>query len=263
MIEHVMMKISVVTPSYNQAGFIRETIESVLSQNLGKDLEFIVVDGGSTDGTLDILKEYEGQLSWTSEPDQGQADAVNKGVMRASGEIIAWLNSDDIYEEGALAKVRDVFVNNPDCQWLYGKCRIVDGEGQEIMKWVTRYKNLSLKKYSLARLMRENFISQPAVFFRKELFEATGPLDLGLNYALDYDLWLRFGLKSSACVINDYLSRFRRHGESKSETGFKDQFREEYEVCLRYGPSGFSKAIHWFNMHKIVLGYRLISILSR
>lgn len=257
------MKISVITPSFNQVGFIRQTIESVLSQGLGDKLEYIVVDGGSTDGTLDILREYEGRLKWVSGPDRGQADAVNKGISMATGDIIGWLNSDDLYEDGALEKVLQAFGQDPGCSWLYGKCRIIDRDGREIMKWITRYKNRSLRRFSLERLMRENFVSQPAVFFRKELFEKVGPLDLTLNYALDYDLWLRFGLQSPACVADEYLSRFRRHGASKSETGTREQFREEYEVCLRYGPSRYSRIMHWVNMHKIVLGYRSISLMSK
>lgn len=257
------MKISIVIPSYNQAYFIRKTLDSILAQEINHDLEVIVVDGGSDDGTVDILENYGKAIIYISEKDEGQADAVNKGVKKASGDIIGWLNSDDLYEPGALKKVLDRFSDNPDCQWVYGKCRIINEEGGEIMKGITRYKNASLKRYTIGKLYRENFISQPAVFFRKELFMDAGLLDTTLNYALDYDLWLRFAKRSTPCYIDAYLAQFRRHGTSKSETGTRDQFREEYEVCLRYGPSGVSKFIHWINMYKIVLGYRLISLFSK
>lgn len=254
------MKITIVIPSYNQAGFIRETLDSILGQQTDHEVEVIVMDGGSTDGTTDILKEYGERIRWVSEKDEGQSDAVNKGIEKASGEIIGWLNSDDLYEPGSLPEVLDVFARDPDCRWVYGKCRIIDEEGKEIMKWITHYKNLSLKRYSAGKIFRENFISQPAVFFRKDLFEEAGPLDTTLNYAMDYDLWLRFAKRSKPCYIDRYLARFRRHGSSKSETGTREQFREEYVVCLRYGPSRYSKFMHWFNMYKIVLGYRFINL---
>ncbi len=257
------MKISIVIPSYNQAGFIRETLDSILDQQINHDLEIVVMDGGSNDATTDILKEYGERIRWVSEKDEGQSDAVNKGIEKASGEVVGWLNSDDLYEQGALQKVLDTFATNPECRWAYGKCRIIDEEGKEIMKWITRYKNLSLKRYSTGKLFRENFISQPAVFFRKDLFEESGPLDTTLNYAMDYDLWLRFAKLSRPCFINEYLAKFRRHGSSKSETGTRDQFREEYEVCLRHGSSRYSKFMHWLNMYKIVLGYRFINLFSK
>jgi GT2 family glycosyltransferase len=181
----------------------------------------------------------------------------------ATGEIIGWLNSDDLYLPGALKAVTDYFRDHPECSWVYGRCRIVDSNGKERWKWITRYKNARLKKFTYAKLLRENFISQPAVFFRKDLFEKAGSLNLDLHYAMDYDLWLRFGQISPAGVINLDLSSFRRHGTSKSETGFRDQFYEQYAVAKKYGPSVFNRAAHRFNIFKIITSYRLISLFFR
>jgi glycosyltransferase involved in cell wall biosynthesis len=252
------MKISIVTPSYNQGAFIGQTIQSILSQGID-DLEFIVADGGSTDGTLEILKQHEGKVTWFSEPDRGMADAINKGIARATGDIIGWLNTDDIYLDGTLNFVKDYFSEHPDCQWLCGKCRIIDKNGREIWKYATWYKNLFLKKFSYRNLLRENFISQPAVFFRKDLIGKVGPLNTGLRFAMDYDLWLRFGKVAPAHFTGRYLSLFRRHGESKSVNDFKEQFLEQYRVALSNNPGFIDRKIHLFNIYKIILVYMLIN----
>jgi glycosyltransferase involved in cell wall biosynthesis len=289
------MKISIITPSFNQLSFLKETMESIHSQVVDVEVEHIVMDGGSTDGTVEYLKSSGGQVVrgaggqvvrwsggqvvrgaggqvvrgsggqviWWSGKDGGQADAVNKGIAKAIGDIIGWLNSDDLYLPGTLQAVADHFRQNPDCRWLYGRCTIIDKDGKERWKWITGYKNSRLKKFTYSKLLRENFISQPAVFFRKELFEEAGPLDLSLHYAMDYDLWLRFARISPACVINRELSSFRRHGTSKSETGFKDQFFEQYAVAVKNKPSLFNRAAHRFNIFKIITSYRILGLFSR
>lgn len=175
------------------------------------------------------------------------------------GEIIGWLNSDDLYLPGTLQSVADYFRDHPGCRWVYGRCRIIDSSGKEQWKWITRYKNVRLKKFTYEKLLRENFISQPAVFFRKDLFEEAGLLNLDLHYAMDYDLWLRFSRISPAGVINKDLASFRRHGSSKSETGYRGQFFEQYAVAQKYGPSFFNRAAHRFNIFKIITSYRVIN----
>lgn len=258
-----MNKISIITPSFNQVSFLKETVQSIHSQVVDLEIEHIIVDGGSTDGTVEYLQELGDQVIWWSGKDKGQADAVNKGIRMATGEIIGWLNSDDLYLPGSLQAVVDHFGKHPGCRWLYGRCRIIDKSGKERWKWITSYKNARLKKFTYTKLLRENFISQPAVFFRKDLFEEAGPLDLGLHYAMDYDLWLRFGKISPAGVVLKDLSSFRRHGASKSETGYRDQFFEQYAVAKKYGPSLFNRAAHRFNIFKIITSYRIISLFSR
>ena len=258
-----MKRISVITPSFNQVSFLKETIESVQNQEVNLHVEHIIVDGGSTDGSVEYLKSLGDRARWISEHDHGQADAVNKGIRMATGEIIGWLNSDDLYLPGALQAVVNYFRDHPECKWLYGRCRIIDKEGKERWKWITGYKNSCLKKFSFSKLLRENFISQPAVFFRKDLFEEAGQLNLDLNYAMDYDLWLRFARVSPAGVIDKDLSSFRRHGSSKSETGYRDQFFEQYAVARKYGPSFLNRAAHRFNIFKIITSYRILGLFSR
>ena len=256
------MKLTIVTPSYNQGSFIERTIRSVLGQEFEGDLEYFIIDGGSTDGTVEILKKYEGRLQWISEKDEGLADAVNKGLARASGEIVGWLNSDDMYRPGTLRTVSGYFSDHPDCQWLYGKCRIIDDKDHEIYRSVTRYKNIMLKDFRYDRLLTENFISQPAVFFRKALAEEAGKLRTDLRFAMDYDLWLRFGKKYPARVIPEYLSDFRRHRDSLSENYTGNQFLEQYAVAKSHGASKIQLALHHFNVKKIVWGYRVLSLFS-
>jgi glycosyltransferase involved in cell wall biosynthesis len=258
-----MPKISIITPSFNQAHFLAETVDSIVSQVVDIEVEHIIVDGGSTDGTVEYLKSLGSRVKWVSEKDKGQADAVNKGVGMATGDIIGWLNSDDVYRPGTLQAVADQFRQHPECRWAYGMCRIIDASGKEHWKWITHYKNLRLRKFTYSKLLRENFISQPAVFFKKDLFEEAGRLKTELHYAMDYDLWLRFARISPAGVINRYLSDFRRHGTSKSEKGFRDQFFEQYAVACSYRPSFFNRAAHRFNIFKIITSYRIISFFFR
>jgi len=257
------VKISIITPSYNQLEFLKQTVESIRNQQVDCEIEHIIIDGGSTDGTVEWLKAAGEGIRWLSEPDGGQADAVNKGIRMAGGDIIGWLNSDDLYLPGTLQAVVDHFEGHPECRWLYGRCTIIDKDGRERWQWITRYKNSRLKSFSLNKLLRENFISQPAVFFRKDLIDETGLLDTSLHYAMDYDLWLRFGRISPAGVIQKNLSEFRRHDASKSETGTRDQFFEQYAVAKRYSHSLFNRVVHRFNIFKIITSYRLIGLFSR
>lgn len=252
------MKISIITPSYNQAHFIEETIKSVFSQKGDFDLEMIIVDGGSTDGTVEILKKYSDKIIWISEKDNGQADAVNKGISMSSGEIIGWLNSDDLYLENTLKIVSDHFMANDNCDWLFGKCKIIDSKGNSTRSLNTKYKDYHLLRYSYKKLLVENFISQPAVFFRRSLFIKYGPLNIEYNYAMDYDLWLRFGKISHPCIVNEYLAAFRKHPGSKSENSYKKQFREEYKIAKLYNDSKWINFKHWLNIRKIMIAYVLM-----
>jgi glycosyltransferase involved in cell wall biosynthesis len=257
------MKITVITPSYNQGHFIERTIRSVLDQEFPGELEYLVIDGGSTDGTLAVLQKFADRLRWVSEQDEGLADAVNKGLSMATGEVIGWLNSDDLYLPGTLQAVAAHFEKNPESMWLYGKCRIIDPDDREIYRSVTIYKNLLLRAFNYGRLLTENYISQPAVFFRKKLLKEVGPLRKDLRFAMDYDLWLRFGRKYPATVLPLYLSEFRRHPGSLSENYTRKQFDEQYAVAVSHGASGMQRGIHQFNIKKIVWGYKVLSLFSR
>lgn len=257
------MKISIITPSFNQARFIERTILSVLEQNYG-DLEYIVMDGGSTDSTLDIIKKYSHRIIWKSKKDRGQSHAVNKGLRRATGNIVAYLNSDDTYEPDAFRKVADFFQNHPGKKWVYGKCKIINEKDREIRKPITWYKNSLLKKYSYKKLLAENFVSQPATFWKRELLDEMGYLSEQEHFCMDYDFWLRIGEKYEAGIIDDYLANFRYHITSKSGSVNKKQFQDELRLAKKYGKNyPVSVAWHQINYYKITLSYGILNVLKR
>ncbi len=260
-----MLKISIITPSYNQAGFIERTIDSVQSQRGEFELEHIVVDGGSDDGTREILRRYGAAVRWISEPDEGQADALNKGLAMATGDVIGWVNSDDLYEPGALSAVAEVFAAEPQTQWLYGKVRIVDAEDREIRRWITRYKNLRMRRYSYSKLLAENWISQMGVFWRRSAGQQVGPFRKDLHYCMDYDYWLRLGARWCGRFVDRYLAAFRWYPQSKSGAGFGRQFSEELTVARELAAGGHRWALlrHRLNYFKIVGAYSLMALLRR
>lgn len=258
------MRITVVTPSYNQGMYIEETILSVLSQKGDFQLEYMVFDGGSTDNTVEVLKKYEDRLQWISERDHGQSHAVNKGFIKATGDIVGWLNSDDIYEQGALQKVMSVFEGNNECQWVVGKCRIINEEGQEIRENITRYKDKWIDRYSYDRLLMENFISQPAVWFRKSFLDEVGPLDESLRYTMDYDLWLRMGRIKNPMIKDDYLASFRYYRDSKTGRELESSLRELERLSVRYS-NGRKDIVfrNWLYRWKIRIGYYILNQLAK
>ncbi len=262
MIEDSAPEVSIVIPSFNQAAFLPTTLESILSQAGAPALEVIVVDGGSGDGTLEILKALDDpRVTWISEPDEGQTHAINKGMALARGEIVGWLNSDDTYCPGALRGVVDAFAANAGARWLAGRVVIVDEGGAEIRRGITRYKDRRLGRYSFGGLLRENFISQMGVFWRRSFAQELGPLDESLVYTMDYDYWLRMGERCDPLILDQVLARFRWHGKSKSGAVDRSQFDEQYAVaCKHFGGDRISRALHRFNVEKIVWSYRLLKV---
>lgn len=200
--------VSIITPSFNQGGFIEETINSVLSQNY-HNIEYIVVDGASTDNTINILKKYESQIKWISEKDNGQADAINKGFKMTKGEIIYWLNSDDVLLPGAISKVIDDYNNNPDIDIIYGKCHFTDIANKIVGKYPTEV-------FDSRRLAMFNFICQPSTFFKRKAFFDSDCLNEDLQYALDYDLWIRMAKNFKFKYLPEFLSCYRLHDASKT-----------------------------------------------
>jgi len=257
------MRISIITPSFNQAAFLAHTARSILSQSGDFDLQWIVIDGQSTDGTKDLLASLrDGRLTWISEPDRGQSHAINKGLALADGDIVAWLNSDDLYKPGALQAVGSAFLRQPDAQWLVGRYEVIDGADRVIRNSIVRYKDRGLRRYRYRRLLRENFISQPSVFWRREFGREIGLLDESLHWTMDYDLWLRMGRRCDPLILPDVLSQFRLHAQSKSGKVERGQFDEQYLVANRYlGSDQVSRFVHRFNVEKIVLAYRAMRLL--
>ena len=245
-------KISIITPSLNQVSFIEETILSVLSQKY-PNLEYLVIDGGSTDGTLDTLKKYSDRLTWISEKDSGQSSAINKGLRMATGDVVAFLNSDDLYEQGTLAMVGDYFARHENAFWLTGYCLNIDQNGHEIRSFIRDYKNFWLRWNHYQVLKVLNFISQPSTFWRRSTMSEVGFLDESLHYTMDYDYWLRLGRKFPLHVIRKNLSRFRLHEQSKSGTTYHDQFDEELRVAKKYfrGLPIFLHFIHQYLSSKV------------
>ena len=189
-------KVSIVTPSYNQGEFLERTIESVLSQNW-PSLEYFIFDGGSTDSTIDILWKYGDRVQWESQKDQGQADAVNKGLEALTGDIIGWLNSDDVYYPGAIECVIEYFSEHPDVDVVYGMADHIDANDKPFEPYPT-------EQWDFQRLKWTCFLCQPAVFFRRSVVERNGLLDVNLKYCMDYEYWLRLG---AAGVCFGYLEQ--------------------------------------------------------
>jgi glycosyltransferase involved in cell wall biosynthesis len=249
-------RITVITPSYNQGDFIEQTIESILGQNY-PDLEYLVFDGGSTDQTVDLLKKYGQKFFWVSTRDRGQSDAINQGLQRASGEVICFLNSDDVYEPGALLKVGSFFADHPEAAWLTGKCRVIDPAGVEIRKPVAAYKNFWLRFKSYKVLLVLDYISQPATFWRREVIQQVGPFDESLHLTMDYDYSLRVGQHYRLHVLNENLASFRVHPASKS--GFvQKHFDEDLSIARRYTRSKLLLRLHALHNALIVATYRRI-----
>jgi glycosyltransferase involved in cell wall biosynthesis len=242
-------KITIITPSFNQGRFIEQTIKSVLSQDY-PNLEYIVMDGGSSDGTVEILKKYGDKLYWTSEKDRGQSHAINKGLHLATGEVIGFLNSDDLYEPGALLRVGRFFAEHPNASWVTGKCRIIDERGREIRKFVTLYKNLLLRFKGYGLLLVVNYISQPATFWRRDVVEKAGYFDESLHYAPEYDFWLRTGQRFKLWFIDAYLASFRIHLTSKAGSSARAQFDADLEIARRYTSSPLLIGLH--KLHRAV-----------
>ncbi len=250
-------RITVITPSYNQAGYIRQTVESVLEQSY-PNLEYLVVDGLSTDRSLAILSEYTDRLTLIAERDSGQTDAINKGLRRATGEVVCWLNSDDYFLPGTLHTVGQFFANNPHQQWLTGDCLIVDETGQSIQAPIRQYKRLLRHLPGQFYLGLTNAICQPATFWRREAHSQLGYLNESLRYTMDYDWWLRLHEVQSPARLNKTLTAFRIHGASKGGSQFGPQFAEDYATLCRYESSVLIRRLHRLHNNAITGIYRLI-----
>lgn len=217
--------VSIITPSLNQGRFIRQTIESVLSQDYPR-LEYLVMDGGSTDETLDILRGYSTRLIWRSAPDLGQADAVNSGFRLAKGEILGWLNSDDTYQPGAVSAAVEHLTAHPETAVVYGDAHYIDERNEVIGIYPT-------EDFDLDRLAQACLICQPAAFCRRSAIEAIGGLDATLQYCMDYDLWIRLGRRFRLERIPRFVANTRHYPQTKTWSQRDRLFAEIYKVAQR------------------------------
>jgi glycosyltransferase involved in cell wall biosynthesis len=231
------MKITVVTPSYNQGQYLEATIESVLSQGI-RDLEYIIMDGGSTDGSVEIIKKYAKDLTyWQSEKDGGQTQALSAGFARATGEVLCWLNSDDRYEPGALALAEEEFEANPEIQLLYGDYTLVYSDGREVPKPKISFDfDICLHAFLM--------IPQPSSFWRAALYERVGGLNSDYQFSFDYDFFLRVGhllrnKPGSIKHVHEYLSKFRVHDASKSVSQIPQFKIERKRIVAPFGRSKY------------------------
>ncbi len=218
------IKLSIITPSYNQGVFLKRTIDSVLEQNV-PDLELLVFDGGSTDHSVEILQSYGNRITYVSQKDDGQSDAVNQGLRAARGEIIGWLNSDDVYYSGVLQAVIDVFDKNPDIDVIYGRADHIDVDDRYIEDYYT-------EAWDYERLKEVCYICQPAVFFRKSIVEKYGVLNKELKFCMDYEYWLRIGGEKPFYFLDLKLAGSRLYSDNKT-LGSRKAVHEEIIKMLK------------------------------
>ena len=244
--------VSIVTPSYNQGRFIEETIMSVINQDYPR-IEYIIMDGGSTDDTLDILRKYESRITWYSEKDKGQSDAINKGLRLARGEILAYLNSDDTYLPGAITRaVRYLTAENPVSHLVYGEGYHVSAEGTIIERYPT-------EPFDFQRLAETCFICQPTTFWKRDVIETIGLFDENLQYAMDYDYWIRAAKQFGTLgYLNEYLANSRIYRETKTMSK-RVEAHEEILTVIRnhYGKGNIP--LTWIYAYAHHLMNRLIS----
>jgi len=238
--------VTIVTPSFNQAKYLETTIMSVLNQDY-PNLEYIIVDGGSTDGSLEIIKKYQDRLAWwVSESDSGQTDAINKGFSRASGQILAWINSDDTYCPGAVSQAVAFLMEHPNWGMVYGDANFISENGMTIGKFPaaqTDYEKLRLGYVH---------IPQQASFFRASLWKRVGPLDPSFYFAMDYDLWVRLARLAALVYIPRMWANFRLHQDAKTIAADDFCWREMLRIHYRDGGTFFSFFVFKYYVRKMV-----------
>ena len=237
--------VSIVTPSYNQVRYLESTIRSVLAQDY-PSIEYLIIDGGSTDGSQDLIQQYADQLAyWVSAPDKGQTDAINKGFSKAKGEIFAWINSDDTYEPQAVSEAVAFLLAHPDVGMVYGDANFIDTRGQVIGRFPAAQTDY--------RKLRRGYvhIPQQTAFWRASLWDRVGPLDPSFFFAMDYDLWVRLARISELRYHPRVWANFRLHGGSKTIIEDDRCWPEMIRVHRRDGGSWFSWIVAKYYLRRV------------
>jgi glycosyltransferase involved in cell wall biosynthesis len=247
MLENDLPLVSIVTPSFNQAAYLEQTICSVLEQDYPR-IEYMIVDGGSADGSVDIIKRYADKLAWwVSEVDKGQTDAINKGFARANGQILAWINSDDTYEPGAVSTAVEYLQAHPDVGMVYADCNFINEQGNVIGKFGAAQTDY--------RRLRQGYvhIPQQTMFFRAGLWHAVGPLDPSFYFAMDYDLWVRIAARTEIKYFpGQNWANFRIHTSGKTIIADDRCWPEMLRVHYRNGGSFFSILVLKYYIRKLI-----------
>ncbi len=241
-------KISIVVPAYNKAKYIEQTLQSIIDQDY-PNLEVLLFDPGSTDGTLEIIKEQINRhpkiFKLFYKQDKGQLDAINQGFQASSGKIIAYINADDAYLPNAFKKVVTFFTNYPQHKWVVGYCNIIDSHNRTISPFVTQYKNLLLRWNSFLGLLLVNYINQPAVFLSKQTYVDFGPFTGNEKYILEYAMWLKLGQKEMPGILKTNLASFRLIPDSISATQYQELLlHDDYEIIKSYTKNPLLLGIH-------------------
>jgi glycosyltransferase involved in cell wall biosynthesis len=249
-------KISIVVPSYNIRRYIGETLDSILLQKY-PNLELIIQDGGSTDGTVEIIKKYaqkHSYINWESEKDKGQTDAINKGLKKATGNILSFINADDVYLPGALNAIGVYFKKHPETLWLAGKGINIDKNGKEIFEPFNQYKNWLLAKNDYRLLLIVNYLMQQSVFFSRKAYLKSGLFIGRGRWVMEYDTWLKLANIKMPNVINRTLSSFRLSGENVSLTDYKNILRADEKIVQKYTRNHFILILHYLhNIARVVI----------
>ena len=223
------MRVSIITPSFNQAEFLEQAIQSVLSQSY-RAIEYILIDGGSTDGSIEIIQKYQNRfLYWHSRKDRGHWDAVHQGFQRATGDILYFLNSDDLLLDQTVERVVDVFQKHPEVGLIYGKAKLIDSAGYFIQDYPS-------SEFDLQHIFQtwENPVPQPSAFLRKEVFQEFGSPDEAWPFTADFEYWIRISSKIKFLYLPEYFSSMRLHSETKTSRIGDVHAKELIQLCRHY-----------------------------
>lgn len=254
-------KISIVIPSLNKGKYIDETLASIFSQKY-PNLEVIIQDGGSADGTVEIVKKYSKKytkiIKWESKKDKGQLDAINKGMRKATGDILTYINADDLYEKEVFKTVSKAYLESVESYWFAGKGKVIDKNGKEIAKLATVYKNLLLSLNSGLYLLITNYLMQPSVFITKETYQKFGPFGGTKDFVMEYDLWLKIAKYKMPIVLNKYLTRFRIYQSTITSLKTKKLLSEDERIVRKYSRNPMIIFMHTLhNCARLVFGKTL------